>query len=174
MGTGLPNQTNYTDGTPKDQLQSRPPFSVISLILLGFASIAFYLQILLLGDLRQSVPEFLICYFALFTLYLWAAVRTGRCSAKNQLYTILAFAFLFRAILFFSQPCLSDDIHRYLWEGYLQSQGVNPFGFAPQAPELAPLRNDLRDLPATAPDGTCSRLPGLSIFVGIQAAVLDC
>ncbi|MSO23220.1 MAG: hypothetical protein EXQ58_08215 [Acidobacteria bacterium] len=54
-----------------------------------------------------------------------------------------AFAFLFRAILFFSQPRLSDDIHRYLWEGYLQSQGVNPFRFAPQAPKLTPLRNDL-------------------------------
>jgi hypothetical protein len=45
--------------------------------------------------------------------------------------------------LFFSEPCLSDDIHRYLWEGYLQSHGVNPFKYAPDAPELVPLRNDV-------------------------------
>lgn len=143
MGTGLLKPTNYTDRTSKDQLQSHPAFSVISLILLGFASIAFYLQIFLLADLRLRIPEFLICYFALFTIYVWAALRTHRCSSKSPLYIILGFAFLFRVILFFSQPCLSDDIHRYRWEGYLQSQGVNPFEFAPQAPELAPLRNDV-------------------------------
>ena len=143
MGTRLQNPTNYTDQTSKDQPQSRPAFSVISLILLGFASIAFYLQIFFLGDLRQRIPEFLICYFALFTIYVWAAVRTHRCSAKSPLHIILGFACLFRVILFCSQPCLSDDIHRYLWEGYLQSQGVNPFEFAPQAPELVPLRNDV-------------------------------
>ena len=91
----------------------------------------------------EKIPEFLICYFTLFTIYVWAAVRTHRCSAKSPLHIILGFAFLFRVILFFSQPCLSDDIHRYLWEGYLQSQGVNPFKFAPQAPELVPLRNDV-------------------------------
>ena len=143
MGSSLPNGTNYTDRTSKDQLQSRPAFSVISLILLGFASIAFYLQIFLLGDLRQRIPEFLLYYFILFTIYLWAAFRTHACSAQSLLWTILGFALLFRVILFFSEPCLSDDIHRYLWEGYLQSQGVNPFKFAPQAPELVPLRNDV-------------------------------
>ena len=138
-----PIGTNYTDRTSKDQLQNRPAFSVISLILLGFASIAVYLQIFLLGDLRQRIPEFLIYYFVVFAIYLWAAFRTRGCSENNQLCTILGFALLFRLILFFSEPCLSDDIHRYLWEGYLQTQGVNPFKFAPEAPDLVPLRNDV-------------------------------
>lgn len=143
MGPSLPNGRNYTDRTSKDQLQSRPAFSVISLILLGFTSIAFYLQIFLLGDLRQRIPEFLVYYFVLFTIYLWAAFRTHHCSTQSLLRTILGFALLFRIILFFSEPCLSDDIHRYLWEGYLQSHGVNPFNYAPEAPELVPLRNDV-------------------------------
>jgi hypothetical protein len=143
MGPSLPNVSNYTDRTSKDQLQSRPAFSVISLILLGFASIAFYLQIFFLGDLRQRIPEFLICYFVLFTIYLWAAFGTQGGSEQGRVRTILCFALLFRVILFFSGPFLSDDIHRYLWEGYLQSQGVNPFKFAPGALELVPLRNDV-------------------------------
>jgi hypothetical protein len=143
MGPSLPNGSNYTDRTSKDQLQSRPAFGVIGLILLGFASIAFYVQIFLLGDLRQRIPEFLVCYFVLFTIYLWAAFRTRHYFQKSLLWTILGFALLFRLILFFSEPCLSDDIHRYLWEGYLQSHGVNPFKYAPDAPELVPLRNDV-------------------------------
>ena len=141
MGPTLSNGRNYTDRASKDQLQSRPAFSVISLILLGFASILLYLQIFLLGDLRQRIPEFLVYYFLVFTIYLLVAFRTHR--EGSGLSTILGFALLFRAILFFSEPWLSDDIHRYLWEGYLQSQGVNPFSHTPLAPELAPFRNDV-------------------------------
>ncbi len=33
-----------------------------------------------------------------------------------------------------------DDIWRYLWEGYLQTQGISPYDFAPNAPELLSLR----------------------------------
>src|SRR5262249_43853934 len=91
------------------------------------------------------IPEFLVCYFALFVLYLWAAFLTLRRRSRTQLYIILSFAILFRFALLFSKPSLSDDIHRYIWEGYLQTQGVNPYKFAPQAPELVPLRSDLWD-----------------------------
>ncbi len=139
----LPNRTNYTDRTSKDQLQSRPAFSVISLILLGFASIAIYLQIFLLGDLRQRIPEFLFYYFLTLHNLPLGSISDSRDPEQSRLSTILGFALLFRVILFFSEPCLSDDIHRYLWEGYLQSQGVNPFSHAPLAPELVPLRNDV-------------------------------
>ncbi|MEB3160493.1 MAG: glycosyltransferase family 2 protein [Synechocystis sp.] len=33
-----------------------------------------------------------------------------------------------------------DDIWRCLWEGYLQTQGISPYEFAPNAPELLDLR----------------------------------
>ncbi|MGK7909731.1 MAG: glycosyltransferase family 2 protein [Synechococcus sp.] len=33
-----------------------------------------------------------------------------------------------------------DDIWRYLWEGLLQNQGLSPYDFPPNAPELTPLR----------------------------------
>src|SRR5262245_5427404 len=131
--------TNYTGPLSKDQLD----FSVIELILLGFASTGIYLRILLSFYLRLWIHEFLVCYFALCVLYLWAAFLTLRPRSRTQLYIILRFAILFRFALLFSKPSLSDDIHRYLWEGYLQTQGVNPYTFAPQAPELVPLRNDL-------------------------------
>jgi glycosyltransferase involved in cell wall biosynthesis len=36
----------------------------------------------------------------------------------------------------------SDDIWRYLWEGYLQNIGFSPYEFAPNAPELIPYRTD--------------------------------
>ena len=51
-----------------------------------------------------------------------------------------AFAVAFRLILLPDAPFLSDDIYRYLWDGHVQLQGINPFRFAPDAPELESIR----------------------------------
>lgn len=37
---------------------------------------------------------------------------------------------------------LSDDVYRYLWDGKVQLEGINPYRFAPADEELAPLRED--------------------------------
>jgi len=44
-----------------------------------------------------------------------------------------------RLILLFMYP--GDDIWRYLWEGYIQTQGFSPYDFAPNAAELIPYRS---------------------------------
>lgn len=33
-------------------------------------------------------------------------------------------------------PGLTDDLFRYIWDGWLQWEGINPYKFAPSAPEL--------------------------------------
>ena len=49
-------------------------------------------------------------------------------------------AIALRLILLFMYP--GDDIWRYLWEGYIQTQGFSPYDFAPNATELIPYRTD--------------------------------
>ena len=41
-------------------------------------------------------------------------------------------AFLFRFVLLFSFPTLSDDIYRFLWDGLLTINGINPFLSLPE------------------------------------------
>ncbi len=48
-------------------------------------------------------------------------------------------AIALRLILLFMYP--GDDIWRYLWEGYIQTQGFSPYDFAPNAAELIPYRS---------------------------------
>ena len=36
---------------------------------------------------------------------------------------------------------LSDDLYRYAWDGVVQTHGIDPYRFAPTAPELIPLRD---------------------------------
>ncbi|MBE7383349.1 MAG: glycosyltransferase family 2 protein [Leptolyngbya sp. SIO1E4] len=43
-----------------------------------------------------------------------------------------------RIVLLAMHP--GDDIWRYLWEGYIQTQGFSPYDYAPNAEILAPLR----------------------------------
>jgi len=52
-------------------------------------------------------------------------------------------ALIFGAALIFAPPLLSDDIYRYLWEGRLWLEGVNPYRIAPDDPALAHLRDGL-------------------------------
>ncbi len=45
-----------------------------------------------------------------------------------------------RLILLFMYP--GDDLWRYLWEGYIQTQGFSPYDFAPKATDLIPYRTE--------------------------------
>ncbi len=54
----------------------------------------------------------------------------------------LAALFVFGLAFVFAPPALSDDVHRYLWEGRVWLEGFNPYALAPADPSLAHLRND--------------------------------
>ena len=53
---------------------------------------------------------------------------------------ILVGAVLLRLAFFPLLPGLSDDMFRYVWDGWLQWEGINPYRYAPSAPELASLQ----------------------------------
>jgi len=98
--------------------------------------------IVLLGDLRFHLSVFLAVFFLAFLLYLSAVmlIRSGSGPSRLQMAWILGMALLFRASLLCSQPSLSDDIYRYLWEGNLVLHGENPFTHPPDDPALAAYR----------------------------------
>jgi len=55
---------------------------------------------------------------------------------------VLFYAVLVRLVLFHLPPSLSDDAYRYVWDGQVQSHGINPYRFAPQDPALAFLQEE--------------------------------
>ncbi len=56
--------------------------------------------------------------------------------------TILGVAVALRALLVPLPPTLSDDVLRYMWDGKVLTNGSNPYALAPDAPELAALRDE--------------------------------
>lgn len=60
---------------------------------------------------------------------------------RSLVWAIFVFAVLFRLVMLPQTPWLSDDVYRYLWDGRVLANGINPFRYAPEAAELAPLRD---------------------------------
>lgn len=129
------------------------------LVLFGCGQALGYLLLLSLGNLSGAIAAAQAIFFLIFLLYVLSLHHsTSRakeiCEAgKDQrerkpfsstragLAVIVIFALCFRMLLWLSPPTLSDDIYRYLWEGRLVSMGINPFEYAPDAPELEYLRD---------------------------------
>ena len=114
------------------------------LVALGLASLIPYVYALQIHDLRRHTAQFEVAFFAAFALYAVAtllALRTGAFS-RRALIASFALAIAMQALLLFTAPTLSDDMYRYVWDGRVQAQGVSPYRYPPDAPELRALRDD--------------------------------
>jgi hypothetical protein len=108
--------------------------------------------------LPASLPRHLLLYVAAGLAWAAAVVLVLRLEASQaQTWVVVVVALALRVPAWCSTPVHSDDVHRYLWDGRVQRSGVNPYRHAPDAPELASLRDDdwtrinNRDLPTIYP-----------------------
>lgn len=110
------------------------------LLLSGFLSISFYLGVTWLskefnwgeGYSKRPIPEYLLLYGGLFVLYALAVFWTLRARSDSRaLLIILLMGLAFRAILIPSNQIQEDDIYRYLWDGKVYANGINPYKYSP-------------------------------------------
>jgi hypothetical protein len=73
-------------------------------------------------------------YFAAVAVLLW------RRPAPSLLF-IIAIAVILRLTVVGVQPFLSTDIYRYIWDGWVQAAGINPYRYIPDDAHLAFLRD---------------------------------
>ena len=65
-----------------------------------------------------------IAFFAIGWAGFWICL-------KHNFSNVFLIGLLLRLSLIISTPLLSDDYLRFLWDGYLTSEGINPFNFKP-------------------------------------------
>lgn len=109
----------------------------------GTISLVFYTVLATRKYALTETPLLIALYSALFVVYIIAVIvsQNQGNSQENKLGVIAAGALLFRLIMLLSPPSLSSDIHRYNWDGKVLAQGINPYRFPPQAPELDMLKD---------------------------------
>lgn len=80
--------------------------------------------------------------FVVYALVGWRIARSDADheSRRVQAAVLWVFALTFRLALLPVPPELSDDIYRYLWDGHVQLEGVNPYAYAPADPALERLQ----------------------------------
>lgn len=110
-----------------------------NILIIGAVSAPIYLALALFGDLRPHWPWFYTAYLLLTALMLAAFLSIRRKSFPTR--SVLLFALLFRLLAPLGDPSLSDDVYRYVWDGRVQIHGTHPYRHAPEASELAGLRD---------------------------------
>ena len=74
------------------------------------------------------------------------------------------------ALLVAAPSVLSDDLFRYLWDGRVLRAGIDPYAYAPSAPELAFLRDALWNR-VNHPDVPTIYPPASQLLFGVAGAV---
>ncbi|MCE1189724.1 MAG: hypothetical protein LWX56_11365 [Ignavibacteria bacterium] len=88
-------------------------------------------------DFSSPIAVYSLCFVLSSVVYIFAAWKLRKTILPvNFLYAFLAAGFLLRIAFLFAQPTGSDDFHRYIWDGSITAHGVNPYRYAPSAPEL--------------------------------------
>ena len=108
-----------------------------SLLLPGLLVVAFLAAFGWLDGLAMPLPRLLLPAAA-FLCYGAAGLAAGR--GAPSLLVIWGVAILARLVLLPLTPELSDDIYRYLWDGHVLLEGVNPYAYPPDHEALATIR----------------------------------
>lgn len=87
------------------------------------------------------VVAVMLCQAPLYGAAAWLVLRHGHgLRSGPTLLVILGTAILARAVLL-PFPPISTDIYRYIWDGRVQADGINPYRFLPADPRLQHLRD---------------------------------
>jgi len=74
---------------------------------------------------RQSFGQLISLYSALFVIYFFLA------KTFNNARDVIFLGVFFRLLLLFAVPALSDDFYRFVWDGRLLANGINPYTILP-------------------------------------------
>lgn len=107
------------------------------------------------GTPWPAIPLWVVAFAA----YLWAARRVAADPRALSVRRIWMAGIALRAGVLPAVPALSEDIYRYIWDGWVQANGVNPYLHPPSAASLEELRTawwpliNHADVPTIYPPG---------------------
>jgi hypothetical protein len=96
----------------------------LGLVAAGLAGVAVS------GDLVEHATRFRLFYGLSGAGFALLATAAARLPLRAALVAAVLLRLLFLPVV----PSLSDDYHRYIWDGRVQLEGVNPYLYEPRAP----------------------------------------
>jgi len=102
-------------------------YNVLILSLYTLILLSFYVFDLTNYD---KVILYIVNFYLCFTLCIMFFMR-NKYKTVFSLKEIIFIALALRVILMFVNPITSDDYYRYLWDGKVQAEGINPYEYSP-------------------------------------------
>jgi hypothetical protein len=98
-----------------------------------------------LGDVRSDIEKYWLIILPVYFIYILVIVFILKDILPQNISPLwyILIGILFRIALIPSEPFLSDDIYRYLWDGKILAAGINPYKFAPLDIQLLEYRDHL-------------------------------
>ena len=135
--------TTSTVTTPINLAEAGPRFRPGTTQLPALALGLGYLALASAGALSVSAKWLVALVLACAAGFACCAAAAARQRLLLSTSNVVLWAVVFRAPFVFAQPVLSDDVWRYLWDGKLAASGIDPYAYAPDAPEVAIYRDDV-------------------------------
>lgn len=178
--------------SPTEQAQARPLWAMGILLQVLLTAVTVALTWLDKEPLCRTafVPLMLFS----FVPYLLAVGCARRLTPAVTLRGVIIFAIFYRVTLWFAPAVLSNEVHRYLWDGRVQFLGANPYVVAPRdavsspklgwlapellsrvgSPEIPAANQPLSELLFRAAAAIWPYGPGLlkAFFLGMDLAVI--
>ena len=108
-----------------------------SLILLIVITLSYFFS-------SQSIQNYSFSFILSSIIYLAAVIVLFKTDlTKAQTISVLLIFFSIKILFITVDPIGSDDYYRYLWDGKVQANGINPFLYPPNDPQLNSLHSDL-------------------------------
>ncbi len=98
-----------------------------------FSLLVVYLGYAVTRDMEWALIGSFGGLFILYSLWFIPAIKTRLFGNKWSVKKMIVFAIVVRGFLFFTTPNLSDDYFRFVWDGNMIVNGVNPFEHKPNA-----------------------------------------
>ena len=108
---------------------------------LGVAFMALAAAVAGLGDLRVHNREYVALQGGMVAVCGLAALLLWRRARRRDVVLVLVVALAARALLAFDVPTLSDDAYRFVWDGRVQAEGINPYRHTPAGQGVRHLRD---------------------------------
>lgn len=126
-----PSASEFDDGTRAGRGRQR----ILSWVIAAAAIEVVLWTVVRAATPAEQVARVLLAYAVANIVWLLQAVdiwrRRPAFLGHGELAVVVIGGLLFRATLFFVPPATSPDVHRYLWEGLVQTQGIDPYRVPP-------------------------------------------
>lgn len=111
-----------------------------------FSTIFIFILIFILFELLRIKPiiSYTFAYISsslVFLFLCWQILKLD--IPKKYISVLIALGIVLRIVFLFMHPIGSDDYYRYLWDGKVQANGINPYHYAPADSALNNLHSEI-------------------------------